>query len=60
MISLTLMSPLEAEVEHDIKKFYIRTGPFTFTWECLSPWAKNKWTKKFWAEKGVTPPCGDQ
>ena len=46
MISLTLMSPLEAEVEHDIKKFYTRTGPFTFTWECLSPWAKNKWTSK--------------
>ena len=51
MISLTLMSPLEKMVDNDIKQFYKDTGPMTFTWDCLSPWAKGQWAKKFWKER---------
>ena len=51
MISLTLMSPLEKMVDNDIKQFYKYTGPMTFTWDCLPPWAKGQWAKKFWKEQ---------
>ena len=52
------MSPLEKMVNNDKEQFYkdveIETGPMTFTWDCLSPWAKKQWANKFWNRKGLT------
>jgi len=53
MISLTTLSHFEVEIEREVRKFYEKTGPVTFTWYCLSPWAKSQWVKKFWKRKGI-------
>jgi hypothetical protein len=53
MLSLTLYSPLEHMTEEDIKKWYHARPDMSFTWSCLSPWAKGKWTGLFWKEKGI-------
>tara|TARA_R100001377_G_C3122244_1_gene86343 strand:+ start:412 stop:576 length:165 start_codon:yes stop_codon:yes gene_type:complete len=53
VISLTLYSPLENMAEYDISKWYENRADMSFTWSCLSPWAKGKWTGMFWKEKGI-------
>jgi len=53
MLSLTVYSPLEKMVEREIKRWYHKRPDMSFTWPCLSPWAREQWTKLFWDEKGV-------
>jgi len=53
MLSLAMYSPLERLVEQEIKSWYHKRPDMSFTWPCLSPWAKRKWTELFWNEKGI-------